>query len=41
METRDDEGFIRLGDPPHHSPEHKERKKNDNDDTYDHRDAGE
>ena len=41
MKTRDDERFVRLGDPPHHSPEHKERQKNDNDDTYDHRDAGE
>ena len=41
METGDDQRFIRFRDPPHHSPKHKEREKNDNDDTYDHRDAGE
>jgi hypothetical protein len=41
VEARDDQGFIRLGDPPHHSPKHKERDEYGNDDANHHRNAGE
>jgi hypothetical protein len=40
MEARDHQRFIRFGDPPHHSPNYKEREEDGNDDANDNRDAG-